>query len=143
MKVTLAFEKGTSLIARVIQLVTWSKYSHVEIIIEDNWISSGEPAGVGLKVRPLRKLKNRYEYIEVEVDNRYLQNVYDFIEENKNTSYDYLGSIFGGGFNIDIHYKDKWFCSELVAMILRRFNVSSIDQPASTYSPVDLYRLFR
>ena len=66
MHVTLAFYKGKgNLIDKIIRFWTKSKYSHVEIIINDVWVSSNPK--VGVTVNSLRPLTNKWDYIDVKV----------------------------------------------------------------------------
>lgn len=148
MHVTLAFYKGKgNLIDKIIRFWTKSKYSHVEIIINDVWVSSNPK--VGVTVNSLRPLTNKWDYIDVKVpkNEKYLQTVLKFIELQKGKKYDLIGAIFGAGLNIDFEHKDKWFCSELVAAILLLFRekyiLQHLKEDIFNVSPKELYDIYK
>lgn len=144
MKVIVAFEKNnSSLYSKVIRFWTKSEYSHCELIIDNDWISSGNPAGSGVMVKPLEKLRDNYDYIEVEVHSIYKNKIFNFIRSQENTKYDWLGAFLGGGLDLNIGEKSKWFCSELVVHILRISGTKLFDRPANTYSPQDVYEVIK
>lgn len=99
---------------------TRSKYTHVEIILEDGYMYSSSPRDGGVR----RKLHNRdnssWDYIELDIDDT---NIYEFYKMTKDKKYDYVG-IFG----FVIPFKDKtdaWFCSEWCVRALQISNVKS------------------
>lgn len=144
MKVTLAFEKSNTTFAKIIQWWTKCKYAHVEIIIEDKWISSDSTYG-GVGIHELRPLTDKWDYLEVDVDGRKLSKVMRFIEENKDKSYDWCGIICSVAFKITrAEHENKWFCSEMVTKILQEFGNKQVQGliPANIV-PKDLYYIFK
>ena len=127
MEIVLAFNKKIeSPIDRLISYWTSSPYVHVEMIIENKWISSSSDSN-GVRIRELRPLKNDWDYVVVEVQKNYKENVLTFIKSQENKKYDWAGIIWNQVFNIRRgQNQNKWFCSELVAEILRRFGNSKI-----------------
>ena len=143
MEVTLAFNKNIETHTdRLISKWTQSPYVHVELIIGNKWISSSTSYG-GVKIQELRPLRDSWDYVQVQVQGNYFNNVMNFIESQDGKKYDWAGIIWGQFFNITrAQNQNKWFCSELVAEILRRFgNPKILEYPAS-YSPGDLYRIY-
>ena len=147
MKVTLAFYKDSgNIYDKLIRLWTKSKYSHVEIIIGQTWYSSNIRLG-GVTTQPLRPLNDSWDYVDVNVDGRRLTKVLRFIESQQGTKYDIIGAIIGAGLNIDIHEKNKWFCSELVAEIMLQFNeptiMTKLDEDTFNLTPKNLYNIYK
>ena len=143
MKITLAFYKAKgNLSDLLIRTWTHSKYSHVEMIIKDTWVSSS-PAVGGVTIQPLKELNNNWAYVDVEVDGRKLRKVLKFIKDNIDTDYDWLGLFFGNVFNSGIEDKDKFFCSEMMVYILSLFNHELVNGvvPSKT-NPGELFNLF-
>jgi hypothetical protein len=65
------------------------------MIIENNWVSSSPRFG-GVTIKPLKDLDNEnWDYITIDVDGRKKKKVIKFIEDNKNTKYDWFGLFFG------------------------------------------------
>lgn len=146
MTVTLAFlDKGNTKLqeagAWLVRKWTKSDYYHCEIIIGESWISSSSTDGV--YINKLRPLNNKWKYVEIEVDEMYLDGVMEFLEEQEGKAYDWYGIIWAQIFKIERgHKQDEWFCSEIDSEILKRFCHSKITEPTATYSPGDLLRLF-
>jgi hypothetical protein len=141
MKVKLAFYKDKgNLIDSIIRWFTKSKYSHVEMIVKDMWISSSAAYG-GVHIKELKELSDSYDYVEIEVDGRKLKKVLNFIEENKSSKYDYLGVLFGNVFNDKTEDKSKYFCSEMMVIILKIFEFDKVSKliPSKT-NPGELYK---
>ncbi len=143
MTITVAFDKSTGktfswewFISNIIMWKTDSRYSHVEVIIKDKWIYAKGSTGVG--INELRPLSDKWDYVDVEVDGRKLRGVMRFIEEQVGKPYDYLGALFGGGFNYDLNAKEKWFCSEFTGEILKQFGLKM--QTTDTLTPEDIYQ---
>lgn len=144
MKVTLAFEKGsTTIMSRLIRWFTLSEYDHVEVIIEDKWISSSVFTD-GVKIKDLHPLTDRWDYVEVDVDGRKKSKVMKFIKEQENLKYDWCGVFCTLFIKRRRESQDRWFCSEIVTRILQEFGVKGIDHIIpSEMTPRDLYILFK
>lgn len=128
---------------KAIQLWTRSKYFHVEIIIDNVWISSGPTYG-GVYLKELKPLNvNSYDYINIDVDvsNEQLEKLFKFLEAQEGSGYDWSGIIFSQTFDFNTHNGVKWFCSEIVAEILKRLGVK-LDKYSNQYSPKDLFDTF-
>jgi len=144
MIITLAFKKSAtnpSLFEKIqiksIQYWTKSPYYHVEMIIKDFWVSSNPDVG-GVKIHPLKELSKNYDYIDINVDGRKLKSILKFINKQKGKKYDWVGIIFSQVIKADIEEKDKWFCSEIVAKILKLFGLL-LELDCNQYSPGLLY----
>ena len=141
-KVTLAFKKDDySSTAMLIKWWTKSKYAHVELIMGNSWISSSGSTG-GLHINELKPLKDNWDYIDVEVDDK-LEEVMKFAKSQQGTGYDYVG-IFGIVVNHNIQRKNRWFCSEICTRLLQEFDEpKSLELKPNLISPEDLYVLYK
>jgi len=148
MKVTLAFYKdGKSNVSRFIRWVTRSPhYSHVEIILGTVWVTALIGQGVVARRYVPANHKEKYDYIEVEVSDKHWHETIEYVNKiNEDNMYDYLGALFGSMLNIPfIQDPNKFFCSEVVANILKR-----LDEPrarslsGSRNTPQIIYDLYK
>jgi len=149
MNITLAFKKydikpsfSDKLLDKAIKSWTKSPYFHCEIIINDDWISSSPEAGSVYRNK-LKELKSNYDYITIEVDGRKNKKVQKFIDSQLGKKYDYFGIFFSQIIDVELDNKNKWFCSEIVAYILKMYGVN-LEEKSNQYSPGKLYkRIYR
>jgi len=141
MKVTVAFFKGDNdLSDKLVKWWTNSKYSHCEMIIQDKWLSADPKRGV--RLINLKPLKDNWDYVEVEVDEKNTPFVLSFISEQKGKKYDWKGIFFSQLFSFDLHSHNKFFCSELVMGVLQAFNASrAMGKKPHKFSPGDVFNL--
>ena len=146
MLITLAFKKHSkkfSILENLIKIWTNCKYFHVEIIIKDKWISSNSESG-GVTIKTLKPLKNNYDYFTLSVDGRKLKKVMQFIENEKNSKYDWCGIFCTQFINLNKQNRNKWFCSEIVSEILKKFEVKEFkDIKPSEMSPADIFKMIK
>ena len=148
MKVKLAFYRdGKSKISRFIRWVTRSThYSHVEIILGTVWVTALIGEGVVVRRYVPEKHKEKYDYIEVEVDKDKWHETVEYINQiNHDNIYDYLGAIFGSMLNIPfIQDPNKFFCSEVVVDILKRLGDDKANSLyASRTTPQKIYDMYK
>ena len=145
MTVTLAFRKGTTKnwLSKLIMKIDGSKYDHVEIIIGTTWI--GAHIKTGVVVRHNKPKDDEWDYIDVEVDKKFNHKAVEFINSLSNARYDFYGAIFGEMLGISIiNQYDDYFCSELVATILKKFESKPMmNKLAVDMSPQELYDLYK
>lgn len=148
--ITLAFKKirkdipiSQNVYSRLIGWKTKSNYSHVEVIINNNWISSVETKGV--HVKPLKPLKDEYEYVSLTVEvteQQHLDNMTWIYKQDKKP-YDTYGIVFTQILPLRFESRDKWYCSELTTKILQLYSVQEvIDLYPQTTSPGILAKTF-
>lgn len=140
------YEKSKcSFIGNLISLWTNSKYYHIELIVGDKWISSNAEAG-GVTISPLRTLNFNWDYYEigdVKVTEEQYINFTNFIKEQSDCKYDYLGIVFSQVLPFRYHSDTKWFCSEIVAKLLQLLLVPEFnDLEPNRLSPADIARIF-
>jgi hypothetical protein len=142
--ITVAFYKGQETLSD--KLVSWwtnSKYSHVEIIIGDNWITSHPTDGV-------RKILNEqiyldcWDFIRIPTHNcNTIDNIVNkYIDEQLGLTYDWIGIIFSQFIKLGIDSNTKWFCSEFVTKILQLYLITEVlDVKPNKVNPGYLYNL--
>ena len=147
LNLTLAFKKvnkNSTWMAKVISYWTKSEYHHVELIINDSWISSDSDTGV--VVRELKPLKDNWDYIPLpsvtllplhhNILTKYINNV-------NGNKYDWKGIILSQTIPLSMNSRNKWFCSELVTKLLQIIVIEEvIDLEPNEVSPKDLYNVF-
>lgn len=145
---TLAFVKPdqdySSTIGSIINWWCKSKYYHCELILGEHWLTVSPDYGV--KFKPIRVLdKNRYDYVPLEskaINSTYYDAILEYINLQVSDKYDSLGIVYNQILGIDREV-DNWFCSELVAEVLKRLGYTELDNHFSfEYSPQDLYDIF-
>ena len=143
MKVYLAFQKqpDPNIISKIffyiIKGFTRFKYTHVEMFFEDKFISSTYNNGV--KVKKLEPLLPQYDYYSLEVDGRKKQQVLKYLDTIKNSKYDWKGIFLSQFIHLKKHNTKKFFCSELCADILKKFNYK-LNKESHLYSPKTLFK---
>ncbi len=143
MHVTLAFKKKQDTLDDILAWWTNCDYTHVEVIIKDKWISSGATHG-GVYINELRELTDKWKYINVDVDGRVLNTVMKFVHDQEGKDYDWAGIVLSQFFNMAREEdQSKWFCSEIVAEILKRFRAPEINLSSIEYSPADLWYIYK
>lgn len=150
MKVTLAFQKadyGKLKPNKYEQLIKWwtkSDYYHVELIIDDMWISSLDYRGFRMsKLRPLNDLYD-YHSMDVTVTDIQYSNLIDWLNSQVDKKYDWYGLVMSQVLKIGLDHTDKWICSEVVTKILQLMLVKEVyDLVPIMTSPGDLARVFK
>lgn len=119
----------------IICLVTWSKYSHVEVSINeyngwhDCWSSSTRDDGV----RKTRIYVDPSKWHIIPTDKPIELKLF---EDNENASYDYIG-LLGTVFKTKLFSSEnKWFCSEIIAEALGF-------KDSWKFTPQRLYSIFK
>jgi len=155
MKVKLAFKKDSNgFMSKLIKWWTKSKYSHVEIIIpgrdgsfEDGfWLSANGKKGVRMKPLILPLNHESWDYIDVEVNDKYyieaMKKISKITEYKYATKDLFLVQVFG----LDkMESRKRMFCSESVCEVLKAFHDRKIEIlgiPCVDFSPEDLYRIY-
>jgi uncharacterized protein YycO len=135
----LRFKKNhTSLTARVIQLWTWSPYSHVELQIGQRTYAAYSKTGV--TARRLVEYDSRY-WDTVVLRNIDAIRLTTFCENEIGAPYDWYGLVMVNLFGASREHPSAWYCSEFVAAALQDQGVPGFDKrPPVTYRPGDVYK---
>lgn len=111
----LAFYKGKgNFYDAIIKLTTFSKYSHVELVIDGVcYTSSPRDGGVRSKVIDLNS--GNWDVFPIDGDKIY---AVEFFEKNIGKPYDWLGAI-KSILPFFPNHQNKFYCSEVVAIALK------------------------
>jgi uncharacterized protein YycO len=140
------FFKGKSLISRVIQFFTWSKYSHVGIKFSNNEFLEIWPSKEGVTLCDLNYIHMTHQkgtVIDIfTLDGKYINEnigelenkIYESCKKYIGSKYDFLG-ILGFVFRKKVHKKSKWFCSELVHHLFSEQNIRLVNTDSCKVHP--------
>lgn len=122
---------------------TKSKYYHVEVVVEDTWISSHTDRGVvANKLLPLTDTKYDYFYLEIpDKTEKNMKSFWNFVESQEDTGYDWKGIYLSQFMFLDNDSVNKWFCSEIVTRLLQLLDCEHVQAlRPNRVSPGDLFR---
>lgn len=119
---------------------TWSKYSHVDFVVEDGKYLGAIPFG-GVCYH-----EHRYpteDYFVLEVSEKQRLDIMDFAHSQVGKPYDFMG-IFGFAINRKWQDDDKWFCSEYISGAIQPV-IKLFNEEAFRISPrdVSIHHLFK
>lgn len=121
----------------LIQLFTWSRWSHVGILLPRNRGVLEAVAGKGVVVTPMCVFKRRYRHTQmatVPCDN--LDETYTRAMSQRGSRYDYH-ALFGIFFRTGWNHLNHWICSELIGWASNMFRADRI----ARITPEDLWRI--
>jgi uncharacterized protein YycO len=144
MSVKIIFSTQDKFFSDLIRYVTWSSFSHVDMIMEDRKDQIiGATALQGVTEWSLQARKDKatrwaiYEVDTISRDDD--ENIYRCIRSQLNKPYDFFG-ILGYFCRRDWQHEEKWFCSELVAWAFAKVHIHLLaeDIRMSRIAPQDL-----
>ena len=131
-------------IDRLVCLTTWSRVSHVELVldIENGWSVSSSPRDGGVRYTHIHYDPKHWILIPIEV-NTTLEELNIWFQTQEGVPYDYVGAI-GSVIPFFPESYNKWFCSELIMTflndVLAKQGISSEFVPRNTH-PAKLLKL--
>ena len=135
----------TKIACRCIQLWTRSKYFHTELHLDGYRITSHTSKGVTV-------IKRRYniEYLEqyadikeIQIPKENVEFIISFANTQKGKSYDWKGIWLSQFLPLGKHNTNKWFCTEIVAEILKFSGLNNITEDSNRYNPGSFQELFK
>ena len=149
-RIRIAFRQKSgkdSIINKIIRFLTKSKFHHVELIIDDTWISTSSSTGFTMRpLEPIKQEDTRYVYYDlglVKITSEQDRIITRFIENQLDSEYDYSGIIFSQLFPFSKHSRTRWFCSEIVTKLLQLHLIEeTLDLIPNEVSPGDLAKVF-
>lgn len=128
---------------KVVCWYTKSKFYHVEIIIGDVWISSDGKNGVHVKdLDDSLDTWVIYEMPNAVLTQEQFNNIVEWVKEQANLRYDYIGLFSNFLFKINLNKQRQWFCSEITTRTLQRLMYEVVqDLEPSSVSPGSLAKL--
>lgn len=144
----LLFTRRRHLGSWLIRLVTWSEYSHVDILIgntEADAFAVGAIAGRGVAVRNLSEvlaISSKATVMDLPVNSlEGLNGALDFLTEQLGKPYDWSG-VFGIWAHRNWQEDDSWSCAELVAAVAAAGGYQPFDNKfRHRITPQDLFML--
>lgn len=127
----LAFYKGPgTFVDKLIRVITRSKYSHCEIVIDGVFYSSSIQDG-GVRSKVINQNSGHWDFIEINGD---IQKIKKWFKDHDDEKYDFFGA-FGSILPFFSKKNNTWFCSEACAEALGLPN-------SGKYSPQELFEVF-
>lgn len=128
-------DKETSFGGKLVCFFTNSNIYHVELALENRWISAAPDTGI--YINELRPLENDWEYVKlrpIKISKEVLDDLLNWIDSLHGSKYNILGIFFNQFLGLRT-YNDKYFCSELAVEILSYLGYKEFF--ASPYYPTD------
>lgn len=140
MSVHLLFSRERSLTSYAIRTLTGSRWSHVDLFIDEKVLIGALPvSGVAAYDPKVRFAEcSRYEIIPVEVSDRAIAAAISQVGK----PYDWTGAL-GVGVNRNWQDERRWFCSELAAWCLLKGGMELPNLNFHRYTPERLYRALK
>lgn len=143
----LAFRRVTEKSDKIGKLINWwcnSTYYHVELIIEDHWISATPDKAI--MINDLKPLDHEsYDYLtlpEVTITKKTYDDFWKFIKSIDGKPYNMYGLLYNQVIGFNIYFK-TYFCSELVIEMLQYLGYGELfGRQSSEFSPQDVYDIF-
>lgn len=137
MIISIGFRKGMfyDIFNTIVSIFTFSKYSHVEIFIDDKSYSATMKDGIRV-LHYDRSNHEKYTLIHKEITLEQYHIIMKHYENIQGFKYDYLGIFFNHFIPIKIHNKKRYTCVEYVSEALRKANVIK----KNCYTIKQLYR---
>jgi len=135
---------------KIVRLWTFSPYSHSFLVLEkNNNFTAFEANSNYNKVRSFNfnisyleknsSFYKNYDYFKFKLNSNQFKNISNFLVQQLDKKYDWLGIFLSQIIPMNIEEKEKWFCSELCAYVISKylFNLKYLPQK---YSPGKLYK---
>jgi uncharacterized protein YycO len=115
--IQLLFTRRRHLGSWLIRFVTWSEYSHVDILLDGKYLI-GAIAPDGVVVNKVNdRLQRASKAVIMELPVVSISKAQDYARSQIGKPYDWLG-VIGIGLHRNWQENDKWSCAELAAMAL-------------------------
>lgn len=113
-KIRLIFSNSKLPLSPIIRWVTWSDWSHVAILFDDNLVIESTLGHGGVKTCSLDEFKSRAsEWAIFDIECKNPEGVLEAAMSQVGKPYDWTG-ILGIGFHRDWQEDDAWWCSEFM-----------------------------
>lgn len=124
-------------IALLIRGMTGCKYHHCGVVLDDNQVVEAS-ALHGVRSVSLESFKHRGEYQIIDIPLEDERAAKTFLINQLGKSYDWTGA-FSYPFRKNWQNKDKWYCSELVAMAAKAAGTNIVREGSRSVTPRDIY----
>ncbi len=134
-KIIIHFVKTRSLFDRVIQFITWAKYSHVAMTLPSGVCWQSSPFK-GVYDSKFKGKKNGFDNYEITVTDLELQKITEFCQAQDGKGYDWTGvSRFVFRQSMDDWGRSRWFCSEFVFSAFKHAGIRLLNLRAAKVDP--------
>ncbi len=123
---------------KITEVKKYAKYTHCEIVIDDNWYSSSF-VDDGVRVKKIDFHEENWDMLSFLVTPYEKQKIINFFEKHKDDDYDMIDIFFTQLFNFKLHDKSKWICSEICAEALMLTSIINLKEKSFKYPPSKLY----
>lgn len=137
MKIAFYIGKYGTFYDKLISLVTFSKYSHCEIVFDSGVSASSSIRDGGVRFTKIN-FDYKWEIYDLHTD-EFESEVIAWFKEHDGDKYDLLGAI-GSLFHINLSSKDKKYCSEACATVL---DLNSTITPAGLFKELSNLRMIK
>lgn len=154
----LILSSSSSLPAKIIKFSTQNEINHASLSLDSTLtkmfsfgrLKMNQPFNAGFVVE--NKNKGFYKKFtdtkillyRLPVDEKTFRKVSDYLHrcayEKENLRYNFIGAIFSR-INRPVARKEKYFCSEFVAIVLKKFKVCKITKNVHTFQPYDFLEI--
>ena len=141
----LAFYKGrksnshSHFMDNLICFATRSEYSHVELLLNDSGYSvSSSPRDGGVRFTNIIYDQAQWDFVDIEL-RLSPEGVRSWFLPNVGMKYDYWGAI-GTVLKFIPEDYDKWFCSEIISMLIIHYGILQLPETPKRMSPAKLYK---
>jgi hypothetical protein len=105
---------------KLVSIITYSKYSHVELIFSDGMWFSSSPRDGGVRYKQILAKDDHWDYITLpKISDKEEDIIRKWCDSKLNSPYDWMG-IVGLLLPIIRECHWKWFCSEICVWALRQ-----------------------
>lgn len=124
-------------LALAIRFMTGCKWHHCGVIYNDDLVIEAS-AIKGVRGVPLDDFKSRGDFVIINVPTNDEQASQEFLFRQLTKGYDWAGAL-GYPFRLDWQNKDKWYCSELVAIAAKRGKSPIVRNDVRSVTPRDIW----
>lgn len=142
-----AFYKGKgSWLDQIIRLWTRGKYSHVEVIFQENgrlkWYSAGTEYPYSVRAKYANIDPNKWDIIEVPISEDKEAFAHNIAKSMIGHGYDWSGVFFSMVLRLNFHSPKRESCNEFTAKIAKAAGIDLSDDP-NMYSPSKFYKILK
>lgn len=123
-------------VSYAIKLLTWSEYSHVGFILNDNVVLDSTFTAGGVKIRSFDEIKKHSSRILIREYPRISSDSINWAKSQIGKPYDFT-AIIGIPFRRNWQEEDRWFCSELVAWACEKAGTPIVNKEKWRVTPQD------
>ena len=133
-----AFQPKATFLDKVIAIFSFGWYSHVELICEDELCYSISARDKKVRFKEITLNSEQWEILNLNLEEPEIKEIREKAKRYTGLKYDYIGAIFSI-FPFCIQKRNRMFCSELTANLLRNTVEYHDLKPGCRYSPSGLY----